>query len=103
MTRQRRGHTLYGAYTWRYCPYSEGWTDGVTTLELYKELFYDEGYRGPSTNPELRSDSWVPFTTSPHTTTSGRMTYKHSGYPGFICWDPNCYYYTTNSGYYFEC
>lgn len=108
MVRLLRGYTLYEGYTWKMCPYSRGgWykdpTDpSVGLVELYKELFYDNGYRGPSTNPVLMQDPWTIPTTTEHTTTSGRMMYKYDGGPGWVCKDPNCYYYTTYGYPYFE-
>lgn len=80
-------------YTWKICPYST----------KYKELFYDLGFRGSSRNSELLVPTWVPFITTEHTTTDGGMKYKNCGHPGWVCEDPNCYYFLTFGEKYFEC
>lgn len=77
-------------YTWKLCPYSI----------KYEEEYYDNNLPGPSNHPDLYNNpGWAALNTTEHTLTSGTMNYKNSGW---ICWDPNCYYYTTvNSGIYF--
>ena len=86
------GHKPHIGYKWKLCPYSN----------TYKELFYDLGYRGSSTNPELQSESWSPFSTAAHTTTNGYMVMTYCVNKGFICKDQACLFYITNGRYYTE-
>lgn len=90
-------------YSYKLCPYS-------TT---YREKFKHDGeictgfdavglplsadgvwVIGNSTNLEFYRAAYTTYVCSDHTTTSGRMVYA-SNPPGWICDDPNCYYYTT--------
>lgn len=90
-----KSRTKFLSYSWKKCPYSI----------KYKEEYYDNELPGPSNNPALHNNpSWSPLNVTEHTTTSGSMSYKYSGGPGWICKDPNCYYYTSiNPGVpYFE-
>lgn len=82
------GHTQYRGYSWKFCPYST----------QYKEAFYDNGYLGNSTNPNL------PMThTSDHDFTEGTMMPSMRARAwGFICMDDNCWFYQTYGRRYFE-
>jgi len=84
--------------------------------------YYKYQLPGPSNHPDLKDNNWyITLATNPnwaiiytdeagaedyaHPTTSGTMRYRHSGFPGWICLDPDCFYYTTvNPGaWFFEC
>ena len=80
------GHTPNDGHTWKLCPHST----------QYKTAYYDEGFDGPSTNPN------VPVTTSAHPDTDGTMRTALKGVWGFRCMDDLCYYYVTYGIRYFE-
>jgi hypothetical protein len=81
------GHTPYRGHSWKRCPYSTH----------YKNQYYDNGFLGNSTNPNL------PVSTSDHPETEGTMnTAMSGGVWGFRCMDDNCYYYVNFGKRYFE-
>lgn len=81
------GHTPYDGHTWKLCPYST----------QYRVAYYDQGFDGPSTNPNL------PVTTSDHPDTEGTMrTASRGNHWGFMCMDDNCHYFVTYGKRYFE-
>ncbi len=76
------GHTRYNEYTWRLCPFSEE----------YQEEYFDNCVMGPSSHWRIIDPNYFAGGL-PHSTTNGRMKYRHSGVPGWICLDTNCKYY----------
>jgi len=81
------GHTPYLGKTYKKCPYSTS----------YKTDYYDKGFLGNSTNPN------IPVPTSDHIDTEGTMNMAQKcGVWGWVCKDDNCYYYTTYGKRYFE-
>lgn len=82
-----KGHTPNIGYTYKRCPFST-W---------YKENYYDNGFLGNSTNPNL------PVVTGDHPDTDGTMNmHNRGGLPGWCCWDDNCPYFITYGIRYFE-
>jgi hypothetical protein len=76
-------------HTYHLCPHS---TD-------YKERYYDNGFLGNSTNPNLPLAG-----VSDHTDTDGCMITAHRGSVwGFMCMDDNCWHYINLGFRYFEC
>jgi len=84
------GHTPYIGHTWKRCPYS-AW---------YKTNYYNNGYIGNSTNPNLPiSDARI----TTHSDTEGTMITAHTGHVwGFKCMDDACWYYINMGRRYFE-
>lgn len=86
-SRTRRG------YAWKLCPYSSD----------YRARFYDLGFVGNTTNPEINENTFNSITTADHPDTEGGMNYKNNGgAPGWICWDNACPYFLTEGVRYFE-
>jgi hypothetical protein len=86
MARKFPGHTP-GYHTYRLCPYSQD----------YKERYYDLGYLGNSTNPNLPVSN-----TSVHPDTDGEMITANRGVWGFMCMDDSCWFYLNTGVRYFE-
>lgn len=99
------GH-LYKLYCWKFCPYSLEWrahhhtTDPETGVEVEVDGYYTttDLTTGERIQYQVTSDKQTT-----HSGTVGRMAYHQRGrIAGFICVDPDCYYYTTaTSGTYF--
>jgi hypothetical protein len=91
-------------YCWKFCPYSLEWrahhhtTDPETGVEMEVDGYYTTTVSGERIQYQVTSDKQTA-----HLGTVGRMAYHQRGrIAGFICVDPDCYYYTTAvSGTYF--
>jgi hypothetical protein len=91
-------------YCWKFCPYSLEWrahhhtTDQETGVEVEVDGYYTTTVSGERIQYQVTSDKQTA-----HLGTVGRMAYHQRGrIAGFICVDPDCYYYTTAvSGTYF--
>lgn len=81
------GHTPGRGHTYKLCAYSTE----------YKTQYYDNGYLGNSTNPNL------PVSTTDHLYTEGQMrTAMRGSVWGSMCMDDDCYYFITQNKRYFE-
>jgi len=97
--------TRWKLYCWKFCPYSEEWgthhrtTDPETGMEMPVDGYYTSTtISGERFQYQVTSDKQTQ-----HLGTVGRMAYHQRGrIAGFICVDPDCYYYTTTSGYFFQ-
>jgi len=98
--------TEWKLYCWKFCPYSSEWrahhhtTDQETGTEVEVDGFYTttDLSTGERIQYQVTSDKQTT-----HAGTKGRMAYHQRGRKaGFICVDPDCYYYTTTSGYFFQ-
>ena len=97
--------TEWKLYCWKFCPYSQEWrihhrtTEAETGVEMAVDGYYTATtISGERFQYQVTSDkqTW-------HGNTRGRMAYHQRGrIAGFICVDPDCYYYTTTSGYFFQ-
>ena len=89
-------------YTYKLCPYSTAYRDKFRyDGRLYTGMSggqstYIEGIfvAGNSTDRSFFGVEYSSYECSEHTTTSGRMIHA-SNPPGWMCDDPNCYYFTT--------
>jgi len=96
----------YKLYCWKFCPYSLEWrdhyhtTDPDTGLEVEVDGYYTT--TDLTTGERFQYQVTLDKQTT-HSGTVGRMAYHQRGRKaGFICVDPDCYYYTTAvSGTYF--
>jgi hypothetical protein len=96
--------TEWKIYCWKFCPYSLEWrahhhsTDPDTGVEIELDGYYTLTVSGERIQYQVTSDKQTT-----HAGTKGRMAYHQRGrIAGFICVDPDCYYYTTAvSGTYF--
>lgn len=95
----RRGR----GYSYKLCPYSTAYRDMwrfegplcIGTDNLGNQIFaYGTLVVGNSNNDGFFGASYDTYECSVHTTTSGRMVTMQNP-PGWICDDPNCYYFTT--------
>ena len=89
----------YKLYCWKFCPYSLDWRAHHNEMYGYYEVT-----SGSITTGRTRTAYRVPNSMQEwHDGTKGRMAYHQRGSKaGFICVDPDCYYYTTvASGIYF--
>jgi hypothetical protein len=107
-TYQDKAHRGYGH---KLCPYSSQYRDSfkyVGTLVLGIDgsgnpiTKTGEMVAGNSLDLSLYGSDYSGYQCSDHTTTEGRMV-PSSNPPGFMCRDPNCFYYTTMaSGTYYK-
>jgi hypothetical protein len=82
------GHSPYRGKSYKLCPYSA----------QYKEAYYDLGYLGNSTNPNIPMAN-----TSAHPYTEGTMNSAMcANVWGYMCMDDNCWFYTTYNRRYTE-
>ncbi len=98
--------TEWKLYCWKFCPYSLEWrthhhtTDTETGVEVEVDGYYTttDLTTGERIQYQVTSDKQTT-----HAGTKGRMAYHQRGrIAGFICVDPDCYYYATAvSGTYF--
>ena len=89
-------------YCWKFCPYSLDWREHHNESDGYYEVT-----SGGITTGRTRTAYRVPNSMQTwHNGTKGRMAYHQRGpRAGFICVDPDCYYYVTVSsgtGYFFQ-
>jgi hypothetical protein len=91
-------------YSYKLCPYSTAYRDGFKfsgtlctgVINGEPQCATGEFVVGNSTNQEFFAKDYSGYLCSEHTTTSGRMVPK-SNPPGWLCEDPNCYYFTTTN------
>jgi len=77
------------SHTYRRCPWST----------QYKTQYYDNGFLGNSTYPNLPATN-----VSAHADTDGAMISAFRGTVwGFMCMDDDCWYFTTYGVRHFEC
>ena len=96
--------TAYKLYCWKFCPYSLEWRVTHSGGAVDLQDGYYEVTSGSFTTGRTRTAYRVPESMqTTHAGTKGRMAYHQRGpRAGFICVDPDCYYYTTvTSGIYF--
>lgn len=87
------GYTKERGYCWKFCPYSTN----------YFNKFYNNGWAGPTTNPDIDQTNFTSVVTSDHPYTNGTMNMKNNGgSPGFICQDDDCQYFLDTTRRYFE-
>jgi hypothetical protein len=95
--------TTWKLYCWKFCPFSTQWreqhhaTEPDTGNEIELDGYYTTTVDGIRVQFKVTS-----LMQTDHSGTKGRMAFHQRGRSGFICVDPNCYYYTTTSGYYFQ-
>ena len=102
--------TMWKLYCWKFCPYSLEWrahhhtTDQATGVEVEVDGYYTttDLSTGERIQYQVTSDKQTT-----HSGTVGRMAYHQRGrIAGFICVDPDCYYYainpTTSGTYFFQ-
>ncbi|MCK4975749.1 MAG: hypothetical protein KAS36_02315 [Anaerolineales bacterium] len=101
--------TMWKLYCWKFCPYSLEWrahhhtTDNETGVEVEVDGFYTttDLSTGERIQYQVTSDKQTT-----HAGTVGRMAYHQRGRrAGFICVDPDCYYYatyTSGTQYFFQ-
>ena len=84
--------TLKG-YLWKLCPFSTA----------YRSRFYDRGFAGNTTNPDITQETFSSVVTADHPYTEGGMNYRNpGGTPGWSCLDDACPYFIDNTIRYFE-
>jgi hypothetical protein len=98
-------------YTHKLCPYSTAYRDryrfiGTVCTGIVNGMpqnISGDFIIGNSTDDSFYMAPYDSYLCSEHTTTSGRMVPK-SNPPGWLCEDPNCYYFTTvvSGGHYKE-
>ena len=87
------GYTKERGYCWKFCPYSTN----------YKNKYYNNGFAGPTTNPDIDQTNFTSVVTSDHPFTNGTMNMHTSrGVPGMMCMDDNCQFLIDNGVRYFE-
>ena len=96
--------TQWKLYCWKFCPFSQQWsdhhrsTDALTGSEISIDGYYTTTVSGERIQYQVTSDKQTN-----HTGTKGRMAYHNRGRKfGFICVDPNCYYYQQEGQYFFQ-
>ena len=68
------GYTKKRGRCWKYCPYSTN----------YKNKYYDNGFAGPTTNPDIDQTNFTSVVTSDHPYTEGTMNmHLPGGTPGW--------------------
>lgn len=88
-------------YDWKLCPWSLEYREKfkyegriITGFDGNTPIYEDGIWVvGNSTDPSFKAE-YGTYECSIHTTTSGRMETLMTP-PGWICRDPNCYYFTT--------
>ena len=93
-------------HSYKLCPWSAEYRDKfqydgaiITSYDSNNQPVYQNGLWvvGNSVDPSFKQ-AYASYLCSEHTATSGRM-FTLQNPPGWICLDPNCYYYTSiNSG-----
>jgi len=87
------GYTKERGYCWKFCPYSTN----------YKNKFYNNGFAGPTTNPDITQSTFTTVVTSDHPYTNGTMNmWNPGGNPGWICFDDACQFLIDTGIRYFE-
>lgn len=88
------GYTRERGRCWKFCPYSTN----------YFNKYYNNGFAGPTTNPDIDQTNFTAIVTSDHPFTNGTMNMYTSrgGHPGFYCRDDACQFFIDNSVRYFE-
>jgi len=87
------GHTKYIGYCWRLCPFST----------FYRTRFYDNGWAGNTTNPDITQENFTSVVTADHPFTEGTMVmHNPGGVPGWLCLDDDCPYFIDNGVRFFE-
>ncbi len=80
-------------YLWKQCPYSTA----------YRNKYYDRGFAGNTTNPDITQETFTTIITADHPATEGGMRYRNNGgTPGWSCLDDACPYFIDNGVRYFE-
>ena len=90
--------TRWKLYCWKFCPFSTQWSDHHKTRDqLTGNIVSIDGYFTYTKISGERVQYQIPSAQQTvHSGTVGRMAYHQRGRrAGFICVDPNCYYYTT--------
>lgn len=87
------GYTRERGRCYKFCPYSDN----------YANKYYDNGFAGNTTNPDITQANFTSVVTSAHPYTNGTMNmWNRGGHPGWICFDDACQYYIDNGVRYFE-
>jgi hypothetical protein len=87
------GYTRERGRCWKFCPYSTN----------YFNKYYNNGFAGPTTNPDIDQTNFTSVVTSDHLYTNGTMNMHTSrGVPGWMCFDDDCQYLIDNGVRYFE-
>jgi len=87
------GHTRERGYCWKFCPYSTN----------YFNKYYNNGFAGPTTNPDIDQTNFTSVVTSDHPFTNGTMNmYTSSGVAKMICHDDACQFLIDNGVRYIE-
>jgi hypothetical protein len=87
------GYTRERGYCWKYCPYSTN----------YFNKYYNNGWAGPTTNPDITQSTFTSVVTSDHPYNNGTMQYYNTaGSPGWICLDDDCQYFVDTGKRYIE-
>lgn len=87
------GYTDEIGRCWKLCPFSTN----------YFNRFYDRGFAGNTTNPDIDQTNFISVVTDDHPDTNGTMNmWNPGGVPGWICWDDNCPYFIDNGIRYTE-
>ena len=87
------GHTRERGYSWKLCPYSTA----------YASLYYDNGFAGPTHNPDITEFNFGGVVTAEHVYTSGTLNiWNPGGNPGWLCMDDDCPYLISTGRRYFE-
>ena len=87
------GHTRERGYIWKYCHYSTN----------YYNKYYNNGFAGNTTNPDITQSNFTSVVTSDHPYTNGTMNMHTSrGVPGWMCMDDDFQFLIDNGVRYFE-
>lgn len=87
------GYTKFRGYCWKQCPFSTN----------YANKYYNNGWAGNTTNPNITQSNFTSVTTADHPYTEGTMNFWNpGGRPGWICWDDACPYFLDNGFRYTE-